>query len=212
MRSIERGSVPDGLSKNRKKLEERYREKGINSWREASIVAALKRDAARKCMYCEGIMGDVSYGAVEHIKPKSRFPDLALEWSNLGYCCTVCNTKKGDYWTDEEDMRFLNPYDDVISDFIDFAGPVVVAKGYSDRGDNTIRELKFATREDLTFSRIRQMQALDNILRSYAKATRPVFKEALAQDVRDACRADAEFVTCLRAHVAFRGFADLLND
>ena len=43
------------------------------------------------CMKC----GDVSGGAhVDHIKPRSKFPELQLEFSNLQVLCLVCNIRK----------------------------------------------------------------------------------------------------------------------
>jgi hypothetical protein len=50
------------------------------------------------CCYCEakgeffGVPGEFD---VEHFKPKSRFPDIAHEWTNLYYCCGWCNRNKG---------------------------------------------------------------------------------------------------------------------
>lgn len=44
-----------------------------------------------KCAYCESKITVVTYGAIEHFRPKSEYPDLTFEWSNLLLSCDVCN-------------------------------------------------------------------------------------------------------------------------
>ena len=53
---------------------------------------ALRKSTSGKCMYCESKMEHISYAHVEHIKPKSKFPELEFEWTNLGFSCQICNT------------------------------------------------------------------------------------------------------------------------
>lgn len=43
-----------------------------------------------KCNYC----GSTEKIAIDHIKPYSKFPELALEFSNLQPLCKSCNSKK----------------------------------------------------------------------------------------------------------------------
>jgi hypothetical protein len=52
--------------------------------------------------------------AIEHIRPKSLYPNLELEWSNFLLACTNCNSTKGtqdiilsDYYWPDEDNTFL---------------------------------------------------------------------------------------------------------
>jgi 5-methylcytosine-specific restriction endonuclease McrA len=44
-----------------------------------------------KCAYCESKITVVTYGAIEHFRPKSNYPDLTFEWNNLLLSCDVCN-------------------------------------------------------------------------------------------------------------------------
>ncbi|WP_204138402.1 HNH endonuclease [Halomicronema sp. CCY15110] len=44
----------------------------------------------RRCCYCEDSVAD----EVEHIKPKSLFPELTFTWSNYLYACGSCNINK----------------------------------------------------------------------------------------------------------------------
>lgn len=53
------------------------------------------------CGYCRLPFGRNGLGErgfeVDHIKPKRREPDLALEISNLAWACVRCNSKKSDH-------------------------------------------------------------------------------------------------------------------
>lgn len=54
----------------------------------------------RKCMNCGTVEGVLQ---VDHIKPRSKYPQLSLEFSNLQVLCKPCNMGKGN--TDETDFR-----------------------------------------------------------------------------------------------------------
>ncbi|HSK73529.1 MAG TPA: hypothetical protein VK892_17665 [Pyrinomonadaceae bacterium] len=49
---------------------------------------------ARRCAYCEDSVGD----EVEHIRPKSFFPEFCFVWENYVYACGNCNSPKGNKW------------------------------------------------------------------------------------------------------------------
>lgn len=63
---------------------------------------ALRRDRGR-CQYCGRSAKDGVVLHVDHIKPKSRFPKLALVLSNLQVLCASCNYGKGAH--DQTDWR-----------------------------------------------------------------------------------------------------------
>jgi uncharacterized protein (TIGR02646 family) len=44
-----------------------------------------------RCAYCEDSLAD----EIEHIKPKSFFPEFTFSWSNYLYSCGPCNGPKG---------------------------------------------------------------------------------------------------------------------
>ena len=48
----------------------------------------------RRCCYCEDSVAD----EVEHIKPKSLYPELTFTWHNYLYACGPCNTKKSNQY------------------------------------------------------------------------------------------------------------------
>lgn len=62
------------------------------SWKRVRYEA-LRRSSAR-CQCC-GVPGSQTQLHVDHIKPRSLFPQLALELSNLQVLCGDCNFGKG---------------------------------------------------------------------------------------------------------------------
>ncbi|MCQ2514283.1 MAG: TIGR02646 family protein [Ruminococcus sp.] len=85
-------------------------------YNQPEIKQALKEMYDGCCCYCEGRVGDVSYGTIEHLKPESRFPEYAFEWENLHLCCGICNTTKKVKWDDNNPI--LDPTVDRIEDYL----------------------------------------------------------------------------------------------
>lgn len=54
------------------------------------------------CMCC----GSTKHINVDHIKSRSEYPELSLEFDNLQILCAGCNLRKG--WEDETDYRPIN--------------------------------------------------------------------------------------------------------
>lgn len=67
-------------------------------WRQLRYQALVLY--GRKCMCCGCTTGPFH---VDHIKPRSRFPDLALDITNLQVLCEDCNMGKGAW--DQTDWR-----------------------------------------------------------------------------------------------------------
>ena len=181
-------------------------------WNPPALKSALAEECHHKCMYCEAIPADTSYLAVEHIQPKSRFPDLVLEWSNLGWSCTRCNTNKGDFWPEDASLRLIDPFVDDPSEHIAHAGPMVIAANDSMRGASTIRKCDL-NRKDLMYSKFCRIQDLDRALLMWSSASSNEIREALAEDVITLLSAEAEFAAALRAFAALRDFdtSDLME-
>lgn len=70
-------------------------------WRRVRMVV-LKRDGAR-CACCGATPADGLRMHVDHIKPRRKFPELALDVDNLQVLCEVCNHGKGNW--DDTDWR-----------------------------------------------------------------------------------------------------------
>lgn len=72
-----------------------------HAWREVRYQA-LRLQGARCCL-CGRTAKDGITLHVDHIKPRSKFPELALTLSNLQVLCEDCNIGKGN--TDDIDWR-----------------------------------------------------------------------------------------------------------
>lgn len=72
----------------------------------ASVKNALRRAQHEKCAFCESPVTHVSYGDVEHLRPKAAVVQndgdalerpgyywLAYDWSNLFLSCQLCNQR-----------------------------------------------------------------------------------------------------------------------
>jgi len=67
-------------------------------WRELRYRVLRKYDA--KCMLC-GYDGQSKHIHVDHIKPRSKFPELSLEFSNMQILCRDCNLGKSNKFSDD---------------------------------------------------------------------------------------------------------------
>lgn len=71
-------------------------------WR---MLSYRMRAFQRECLRC----GSKHRLVVDHIKPRSKYPELALEQSNLQVLCYSCNRSKGNW--DETDYRLRESAD-----------------------------------------------------------------------------------------------------
>ena len=68
------------------------------------VKDALLAAQRKKCAFCESLVRHISYGAVEHFRPKGGYKQrksdtlkrpgyywLAYDWDNLFFCCQLCN-------------------------------------------------------------------------------------------------------------------------
>ncbi len=77
---------------------------------------ALRQEFGYRCCYCgihEARGGGPGHFEVDHFRPRSKFPALALDYGNLVYACRTCNGFKADKWPtsaqEAEGYRFLDP-------------------------------------------------------------------------------------------------------
>lgn len=74
-------------------------EEGIAKWRQVRFDALRK--AGGRCCLCGATAASGAVLHVDHIKPKSIFPALAFESSNLQVLCADCNMGKGNRSQDD---------------------------------------------------------------------------------------------------------------
>jgi hypothetical protein len=63
---------------------------GSTTFDEIKGVLTTMCAGARRCMYCEDSVAD----EVEHIKPKTLYPEAVFVWLNYLYACGPCNGPK----------------------------------------------------------------------------------------------------------------------
>ena len=86
----------------------------------------LAKEGFHQCVYCaipEPRFGGLRNFHVEHFRPKSKFPHLENEFSNLFFACAICNSFKGDDWpadpcSDHVKPTYLCPSDFDLSTLI----------------------------------------------------------------------------------------------
>lgn len=83
------------------------REKAQNKYRHKQIKEALITMFHGKCAYCESRITHITYGHIEHFKPKAlpEYHDLAVDWTNLLLACDRCNG------TENKGVKFPGPAD-----------------------------------------------------------------------------------------------------
>lgn len=142
-----------------------------NLYGHESVKAALIEAQHRKCSFCESKIRHVTYGDVEHYRPKAGYRQeqdtplqrpgyywLAYKWSNLLLSCPLCNRRfkknlfpilnpddRATSHRDEvnqENPVFLHPGRDDPEQHIEFREAVAFAKHESDRGRRTIEALR----------------------------------------------------------------------
>ena len=136
-------------------------------YRDKSVKEALQKAQHGKCAFCESKVSHVAYGDVEHFRPKAGFrqqPDdplvqpgyywLAYEWSNLLFCCQLCNQrfKSNHFPLTDPNRRAKSHNDDIANErpllinpavedpaqFLEFRENRVYAIGGNARGERTI--------------------------------------------------------------------------
>jgi hypothetical protein len=120
------------------------RNKAIDRYRHPAVKRALVRLFHGKCAYCESNVTAVTYGAIEHFYPKSRYVKRTFDWRNLMLSCDICNDKrhKGDRFPLDAQGHplLIDPTDGVtvISEHLDFVWDAVtnraIVYGADDRG------------------------------------------------------------------------------
>ena len=80
-----------------------------SSWEWKAVRYEAIRTSGQRCSCCGWQPGDTKHGylVVDHIKPRSKFPDLELEPTNLQVLCNDCNMGKSnlscDDWRDMDE-------------------------------------------------------------------------------------------------------------
>lgn len=209
MRRLSKDTIPEILKTESAAWTAKYiaaiqaKNESFTPWRDTSLVAKLINETHGKCAYCEGIIADVAAPNVEHVLPKSRRPDLVVDWHNLTLACPACNSAKGVYYS--ETSPLLNPYLDDPDSHLEFAGPAITGRLGDDLGRRTVAKLKLM-REQLIIERSKRIQDLSDLIDRWYRTSDPDEKLIYAEVVSDALADEIEFVGTLRAFARLKGF------
>ncbi len=174
--------LSDGGTVNGVKVSQRYGHPDVR--------AALRRDALRKCMYCEGRVEPVAFGHVEHYRPKATFPERTFEWANLGWSCPQCNVAKRD--TFDEAYPPIDPYSEDPSSFITAEGPFIYPHPGNTRGRITIDLLKL-NRAGLIEDRARVINTLVQLCEDAIAESQPSLHDLKVRGIQELARNDSPF-------------------
>lgn len=161
--------------------------------------AALINASHGKCMYCESKISHVYYGDVEHIKPKSTYPALEYDWSNLGFVCAKCNGIKKEKFSIS--IPFINPYEEDPSNNIVALGAFIKQKRGSERGEVTISGAL-----GIGLNRIqlleRRMDRLDSVQKAIDRCFRTkndTLRKLALEELKNECGVDKEYSLSIKA-------------
>jgi len=74
---------------------------------QAILIEILSNLTNFTCTYCgySPLRQNVGGRSIDHFKPKSMFPELAFEWTNLFVSCTDCQKNKKDIFPENEPIK-----------------------------------------------------------------------------------------------------------
>lgn len=165
-------------------------------YRHSDVKAAVLAETNGKCAYCEAKITHVYFGDVEHIKPKSRFPDQSLVYGNLTLACAICNNRKGNYFDGQAPI--LDPYADSPEEHLVGLGSFVWHRNGSALGQRTI-DLLALNRDQLCEKREDRLSSVSAIADRYVNAAIGELKEALADQLRREVEGTSEFALTIRS-------------
>jgi uncharacterized protein (TIGR02646 family) len=195
-----------------------------------SVKKALIAAQHDKCAFCESKITHISYGDVEHFRPKKAYRQnandalttpgyywLAYEWDNLFLACQLCNQRhKGNLFplanpagratshkhnTELEQPLFIDPALDDPEEYISFRREIPYPVSDKPRGLNTIINLGLE-RPELSEVRYDRYEKL-RLIYVLANANPPLPESAQAQDhLNRAIRNSAEFASMARSAIA----------
>lgn len=196
----------------------------------ASVKRALIKAQHGKCAFCESKITHISYGDVEHFRPKAGYRQaaeddlkrpgyywLAYEWDNLFLSCQLCNQRhKRNLFPLEnpadraeshrgrigqETPQFIDPSAENPEMFISFRKEIPYAIGDNPKGDTTIKSLGLR-RNELNEIRWDRYEMLRYIY-TLANLDPPIPESAEARNYLARAQEDsAEFASMARAAVA----------
>ncbi len=203
-----------------------------------TVKEALQKAQHGKCAFCESRVLHVSYGDVEHFRPKAGYRQLrrsplkrpgyywlAYDWENLLFVCQICNQREKRNWFPlakgskrarspahglaNEKPLFVDPSHEDPAKHLGFREHVVIAVGGSKRGKITRRGLGL-NRPQLTGQRRSYFDKVEMLYELVADPPASPKKEEAKELLRRMAAPDAEDSAMVRAYLRSKGF-DLIR-
>ena len=163
---------------------------------------ALRKSTSGKCMYCESKIEHIGYAHVEHIKPKSLFPELEFEWTNLGFSCPICNNIKWNKY--DETTPFINPYNEDPNIHLAFLGFFVSPMKGSERGEYTISGIGL-NRAGLVDRRREKIEGIEKIIKSAFRTSSEFLRNQAIEELKKEAETDKEYSAMVKSMLVVEG-------
>lgn len=161
---------------------------------DSSVKTALKIAQSGKCCFCESKVTHISYGDIEHFRPKAAFNNnkgdklirpgyywLVYDWTNLLFSCQLCNqrykknlfpllnprsrAKSPKDNISKEKPVFINPYEENPKRHIGYRQELPYGK--TKRGEETIKALGLDRNDinEMRLSEFKYLEAINSLLK-----------------------------------------------
>lgn len=161
------------------------------------IKSILTEETSAKCAYCESKVNHISYDEVEHIKPKSIFPELVCEWNNLTIACQKCNRNKGSFY--DADCAIINPYTQNPDEHLYWAGPMIFPLS-KDVGKISRDKLQL-NRVDLVIKRGEKLNRIHDLQQQAHESENASIKKALLNEIESLISENEEYSAASKAYI-----------
>lgn len=173
----------------------------VSRYRHKDIRSALENETHNKCAYCEAKIKPSSFGDVEHILPKKKYPQNIFNWDNLTLACEVCNRK---YKKEHDNPPLIHPYSDNPANHLVPEGPMILPTPNDSKGDTTTTILQL-NRDDLILKRAEKIKSLLALVDKWAAETNQAYKAILKTQLEIEAAPSSEFSFIVSEFLKRRG-------
>lgn len=175
-----------------------------DKYRHPEIKDRVTQETSGKCCYCESKVSHIYPGDIEHIKPKSVFPQLTFDWNNLTFVCSKCNNSKHDYYNEIGGVNIINPYTENPQDHLHSFGPMIMHINSSKIGEFTWKKLGL-NRLSLIEKRKEKIESIQTLIDKYNRENDKALKEILKQELLENVKQNTEFSMAVKNYLKGQG-------
>lgn len=172
-----------------------------NRYNQEEIKNNLIKETHGKCAYCESKINHISFADIEHIIPKSKKPELYVDWNNLTLSCEICNrTNKKDYYDPSDPI--INPIQEEPSDYLIAYGNLILHKPGNRKGELTIKILDL-NRPALLERRVEKLNNFTIMVDKYMTESNIEYKKILKEQLVEEASSNSEYSFILWSYLKF---------